>query len=255
MFATECSKPRVTKAVMGQKMARTLPATDVEAIVPHTARQTSQLHKIPLHNATPKERDTLEVAMPTTAALAAGAEAVLAPKAKYAITMEPMKLPAYERSQLRKSAPASILFARRPEHIVMTFPVNNSAPVRITSVSPAGRPTAPLRKLHSPGFAVASAGDDAPTHDMSKAPMPMRAPAEKPRTRVVLRSCAAFFSAVARTALKTAGGGSASPCGTTFATTVRHFLLDATFTGVFGAVRSLPGDMAEGRAGCRRFVM
>jgi len=199
MFATECSNPKVTNAVMGQKMARTLPATDVEAIVPQTARQTSQLHKIPLHTATPNGRDTLAVAMPTTAAFAAGTAAVFAPNAKYAMTIEPMKLPAYERSQLRRSAPASILFAKRPENIVMTFPVNNSAPVRITSVSPAGRPTAPLRKLQSPGFAEASAGEDAPTHDMSRAPMPMRAPAENPRTSVVLRSCAAFFSAVART--------------------------------------------------------
>ena len=33
------------------------------------------------------------VAMPTTAALAAGAAAVLAPKARYAMTTEPMKLP------------------------------------------------------------------------------------------------------------------------------------------------------------------
>ena len=43
--------------------------------------------------------------------------------------------------------------------------------------------------------------------DMSRAPMPMRAPAEKPRARVVAGSCAAFFSAVAHTVCTVAGKG------------------------------------------------
>ena len=64
---------------------------------------------------------------------------------------------------------------------------------------------------------------------ISKAPMPMSAPAENPRTSVVVGSCAAFFSAVAHTVLNTAGGGSASPVGAAFATTFRPLrALDAT---------------------------
>ena len=57
----------------------------------------------------------------------------------------------------------------------------------------------------------------------------MSAPAENPRTSVVVGSCAAFFSAVAHTVLNTAGGGSASPVGAAFATTFRPLrALDAT---------------------------
>ena len=100
---------------------------------------------------------------------------------------------------MRITAPVSTRFAKRPESIVMTLPVKSSAPVRMTRVRPAGRPTAPLRKLHKPGLAAASAGEAPPTQDMSRAPMPMRAPAEKPRTTVVVGSCDAFFSAVAHT--------------------------------------------------------
>ena len=52
IFAIECSNPMVTNAVIGQKMAKIFPATLVEAIVPHTAKHTNQLHSTPLTNAT-----------------------------------------------------------------------------------------------------------------------------------------------------------------------------------------------------------
>ena len=56
MFATECSNPSATNVLMGQKMAGILPATEVDAIVPQTARHTSQLHRTPLKKATPNGR-------------------------------------------------------------------------------------------------------------------------------------------------------------------------------------------------------
>ena len=58
-----------------------------------------------------------------------------------------------------------------------------------------------------------------------------------------------------RLTLKTMGGGIASPWEAAFATTVRHVLLDAAITGTFGAARRSRGDMAEGRAWFRRFVL
>ena len=203
----ECSNPSATNVLMGQKMARILPATEVDAIVPQTARHTSQLHRTPLKNATPNGREAFVVAIPMTAAFAAGAAAVAAPKARYAITTLPMKFPAYDRTQFLISASVLTRLANTPLSMVMTFPVKSSAPVRITRVRPAGKPTAPFRKLHKPGLAAASAGDAAPMQLISKAPMPMSAPAENPRTSVVVGSCAAFFSAVAHTVLNTAGEG------------------------------------------------
>ena len=72
MFATLCSKPSATNMVMGQKIAKIFPATDVVAIVPQTARHTSQLHNTPLVNAATNGSDAFAVAIPTAAALAAG---------------------------------------------------------------------------------------------------------------------------------------------------------------------------------------
>ncbi len=50
MLATTWSKPIATKAMIGKKMARILPETDVEASDIHTARQTSQLQPTPRRN-------------------------------------------------------------------------------------------------------------------------------------------------------------------------------------------------------------
>jgi len=47
MFATECSKPRVTKAVIGTIMAKILSVTVWQAKHNHTAKQIRVLHKIP----------------------------------------------------------------------------------------------------------------------------------------------------------------------------------------------------------------
>ncbi len=47
MFATQCSKPEATNAMMGKKMPKIFPTTSWDAIASHTARQTSQLQPIP----------------------------------------------------------------------------------------------------------------------------------------------------------------------------------------------------------------
>ncbi len=63
MFATECSKPDATKAIMGKKIAHILPVISVAAILSHTARTTSQLHKIPRTKACPKGSPIFPAAM------------------------------------------------------------------------------------------------------------------------------------------------------------------------------------------------
>ena len=58
MFATQCSKPDITNAMIGKKMARDFPAISfaVEAI--NTAAHTRMLHKIPEIRAGRKDRLT-----------------------------------------------------------------------------------------------------------------------------------------------------------------------------------------------------
>ena len=211
MFATLCSKPSVTNIVIGQKMARIFPATDVVAIVPHTARHTSQLHNTPLANAALNGKDALAVAIPIAAAVVAGAAAVNAVYANHAMNTEPAKFPTYDNAHDRASADASTAPFNNPLVITKTFPVNNSAPVRITIVNPAGKPIAPFKNELNPGLALASAGDDPPTAVMSIAPNPMSAPAVNDSVSVVTGACALFFSLAAHAASNTAGGGNASP--------------------------------------------
>ena len=112
--------------------------------------------------------------------------------------------------------------------MTITLPVKSSAPVSTTSVSPPGRPTAPLRKAERPGLAEASAGEPPPTTVISSAPMPIRQPAAKPSTRVFPFEKPALALDAPTSALYTAGGGCAveeasarartSPAGTTSST-------------------------------------
>ena len=203
MFAIECSNPMVTNAVIGQKMAKILPATLVVAIVPHTARHTSQLHRTPLTKATPSGNVALLVAIPTAAA-------VIAIHAAYAMNTLPAKFPTYENTHDRINCVVFTAPFINPLSMTKTFPVNNSPPVRITRDNPAGNPIAPFTNALNPGFEDANPGDDPPTQVMSNAPSPMSAPAENPNAVVVAGVCAPFFSLIAHAASNVAGGGSAS---------------------------------------------
>jgi hypothetical protein len=54
MFATECSNPDVINNQIGKKIANILPIAFSAPVAIQTARQTSQLHKIPRQNASIK---------------------------------------------------------------------------------------------------------------------------------------------------------------------------------------------------------
>tara|TARA_B110000977_G_scaffold170561_3_gene221409 strand:- start:128 stop:406 length:279 start_codon:yes stop_codon:yes gene_type:complete len=84
--------------------------------------------------------------------------------------------------------------------MTITFPVNNSAPVRITKVNPAGNPTAPLRKLHKPGLLLANAGLAPPMQDINSAPIPINAPALNPKANVAPGACFDFITDALATA-------------------------------------------------------
>jgi len=213
MFAIECSNPMVTNAVIGQKMAKILPATLVVAIVPHTAKHTNQLHNTPLKNATMNGKVVAFIVAIAIAGAGFAAD-VIAAYAMYAKNTDPAKFPAYDTSQFFITCACVTFFDNKPLNITNTFPVNNSAPVKMTMVKPKGNPNAPLTRFESPGFEAANAGDEPPTVVNNNPPKPMSAPAVKLNANVDKVSALAFFSDVATAAANVSGGVFASDART-----------------------------------------
>jgi hypothetical protein len=213
MFAIECSNPMVTNAVIGQKMAKILPATLVVAIVPHTAKHTNQLHNTPLKNATMNGKVVAFIVAIAIAGAGFAAD-VIAVYAMYAKNTDPAKFPAYDTSQFFITCACVTFFDNKPLNITNTFPVNNSAPVKMTMVKPKGNPNAPLTRFESPGFEAANAGDEPPTVVNNNPPKPMSAPAVKLNANVDKVSALAFFSDVATAAANVSGGVFASDART-----------------------------------------
>mmetsp|Transcript_12163 Transcript_12163/g.36942 ORF Transcript_12163/g.36942 Transcript_12163/m.36942 type:complete len:212 (-) Transcript_12163:332-967(-) len=185
MFATLCSNPRVTKVEIGTKTERILPATELDAIAIHTARHTSQLQSTPLAKRVTKGAETLETAALVTAAVRASEAVVAAKKAMPATKTLPAKFPRKLQNQFLLKSVAVTLPLRRPLIMMKTFPVKSSPPVRMTIERPAGRPIAPLTKLASPGLAWARPGEEPETTLERRPPIPIRAPARKPSTKVL----------------------------------------------------------------------
>ncbi len=77
MFATECSKPAATKAVIGNTTARILSATVRAAYDIHTARQTSALQRTPSATAWSQPRDVLATPIPSAVSPTCPGELVL----------------------------------------------------------------------------------------------------------------------------------------------------------------------------------
>ena len=98
IFAIECSNPKATKVIMGKNIANIFPTTSREANAIHTAKQTNQLHNIPLKKASPKPR--LDFALAIFSALIPIALSSYVPETFHrfepyiinASKMEPMKL-------------------------------------------------------------------------------------------------------------------------------------------------------------------
>ena len=62
MFATLCSNPIHTNAMIGNQIPTILPMISSDALANHTAKHTNQLHQIPLIKATSKANFTLPAA-------------------------------------------------------------------------------------------------------------------------------------------------------------------------------------------------
>jgi len=139
---------------------------------------------------------------------------VIAAYAMYAKNTDPAKFPAYDTSQFFITCACVTFFDNKPLNITNTFPVNNSAPVKMTMVNPKGNPNAPLTRFESPGFEAANAGDEPPTVVNNNPPKPMSAPAVKLNANVDKVSALAFFSDVATAAANVSGGVFASDART-----------------------------------------
>mmetsp|Transcript_883 Transcript_883/g.986 ORF Transcript_883/g.986 Transcript_883/m.986 type:complete len:87 (-) Transcript_883:564-824(-) len=61
IFAIECSRPKATKAEIGNQMATILEIKEVHPDAMYTAMHTSQLHSTPRMNRVPKFEDNLRL--------------------------------------------------------------------------------------------------------------------------------------------------------------------------------------------------
>jgi hypothetical protein len=147
MLATTWSNPIATKAMIGKKMARILPDTEVAASDIHTARQTSQLQ--------PKARRKVchaECAVALSSAIAASRSWVIAavlPEAastppitpvwtarKNATNRAPSRFPSRTRVRFLATSPTSSLPRIAPSGTSIMFPVARSDPAMRTSTRP-----------------------------------------------------------------------------------------------------------------------
>ena len=76
MFATLCSNPIVTNAIIGNQIAKILPMISSDAHAKYTARQTSQLQPIPLMSATSHDNPTFAAATLVAPAAITGSVAI-----------------------------------------------------------------------------------------------------------------------------------------------------------------------------------
>mmetsp|Transcript_71056 Transcript_71056/g.148170 ORF Transcript_71056/g.148170 Transcript_71056/m.148170 type:complete len:207 (+) Transcript_71056:107-727(+) len=161
MFATECSKPMVTKAEMGNQIAIAFEPMSLAPVACQSPMQTSQLHRIPLNINGRKAPEVLARVM----ALAVATEgAARAPDANTsaASPTEPTKLPMKETIQFLRRSERPIFFSASAAVMNAAFPVRSSPPAHTTISSPKGRPKAPSTIFCSPRFPAATSPWQAP---------------------------------------------------------------------------------------------
>ncbi|MNT55192.1 hypothetical protein D3C72_1924110 [compost metagenome] len=94
-MAIECSKPRLTKAVMGNRMASKRSVRLWPPIASHTARHTSTLHRMPRAKAAPSVSSVLLRAIPSAVSPTAppARVALSAHSTSSTVPRQPMTLP------------------------------------------------------------------------------------------------------------------------------------------------------------------
>ena len=201
MFATLCSNPMVTKAIIGNQIPKILPMISSDALANHTARHTSQLQPIALINATSNDIPTLPVATLIAPAWIAGSEVMIPPinARTYATNNAPTKLNNQLNTQFLARPPTEAVPSNTPMVMNITLPVNNSEPASTTIIKPTGN-TAPNTNLDKP-IGSPAATIPALATSANKPPNAMYAPAKK-ESKITLTIFAEFFApAVAEIAL------------------------------------------------------
>ena len=147
IFAMLCSKPEITKSPMQNQIAKILLTVSRAPVDIHTARHTSQLHKIPRTNACPKLSCTLACAVLITDAPKRPLPVSQSPVLFISATTSsaPRKFPRYTKTQLR-SIPLIRIFRSSTPIIIRQFPVNSSAPQSTTIIRPTGNTAAETKR-------------------------------------------------------------------------------------------------------------
>mmetsp|Transcript_16040 Transcript_16040/g.17512 ORF Transcript_16040/g.17512 Transcript_16040/m.17512 type:complete len:220 (+) Transcript_16040:45-704(+) len=158
MFATECSRPNVTKAEIGSQIATAFPVASFAIDARYTAMHTSQLQRIPRTKAVAKGSDVFAIARATVAPPCGMVPEKMANLAKLTA---PMKFPSHDKVKDFKSCWGSALFSSTAMLTMAAFPVKSSAPERTVMNSPKGRPKAPKINFWRPGLVCTSCGQGA----------------------------------------------------------------------------------------------
>src|SRR5450631_2421984 len=135
MLAMECSKPLVTKVMIGTKQASRLPGTSRAAVAMKTAKQTSQLQRIARMKATSKDSLHLAAAMLTACSATTPCSHRRDSNINEAKNNDPRKLPTSTSPQFSASFPQDISPCSAAT-VSRLLPVKSSAPQITTSISP-----------------------------------------------------------------------------------------------------------------------
>mmetsp|Transcript_145383 Transcript_145383/g.264580 ORF Transcript_145383/g.264580 Transcript_145383/m.264580 type:complete len:225 (+) Transcript_145383:340-1014(+) len=183
ILATQCSRPKATKPVMGKKTAMALaPISGVDVAI-HTAMQTSQLHRIPLTSTAEKLAEHLAVAIATADA----PTPVDAIKANAASSNEPTRFALVTVSQFLQTLQSLTLPSSHAAVQSAKLPVTNSPPAVTVISSPIGRPNMPSKTLCKPGSVALIPGTDPPTETAKNAPRAMCAPLAMPIANILFK--------------------------------------------------------------------
>ena len=196
MFAMLCSKPLITKSMMGKYRPASFPPVVFADMEHQTATHTRKLHRMPLHRASWRLRPTFfsAVARITSPKTPENMEGRCPPVTRSATSTLPKRFPRYTRTQFRSISGIRI----RPCIRGITsrlFPVKSSVPHRITMARPPGKSRAlmsfPTPSLLAPDTAMEPAVEAAPARAMN---MPERIPESSSAIQVILT----FFSPAPR---------------------------------------------------------
>lgn len=160
IFATECSRPKVTKAEIGNQMATAFPMVSFAIDAMYTAMHTSQLQRMPRTKAVAKGSEVLVLA---NAMVAPPPGIVAAKMANLATETAPMRLPNHESTKDFISSLGSTLFSKTAMVTKAALPVKSSVPDKTVMNNPNGRPKAPKINFCKPGFVETKPGQAPPT--------------------------------------------------------------------------------------------